>query len=204
MTSDLAQHHVYGASGFEALMGCPGKPVMELGLPDSYSPAADEGSAAHFLSATCLQNGKNPIDYRHFGIVCWQKDGERDGQCFAPFVGSSASEGAKERSLWKVTEEMADCVTEYVDFVRKLAKKGTLLIEQRVHFGSAIGLDGAFGTSDALILSEDGTELTVIDLKYGFREVSAKENPQMMLYALGAMEGIISEIEGVFEVEDLV
>jgi len=47
-------------------------------------------------------------------------------------------------------------------------------------------LDG-FGTADCILLS--GNTLHVIDLKYGKGvPVSAEENPQMMLYALGAYQ----------------
>ncbi len=45
---------------------------------------------------------------------------------------------------------------------------------------------GGFGTGDCLIIA-DG-ELQVIDFKYGTGvQVEAKNNPQMMCYALGAM-----------------
>lgn len=182
--TDLVQHHKYSASGSSGWMHCAGKITMEQGIPDRSSSAADEGSAAHFLASHCLMTGKEPKEYLHHGIICWEKPGEFDGQMF---FGEDLPEGAKERSTWKIDREMVDCIGDYCDYVRKLSKGGQLLVEQRVEFGKPIGLPGAFGTSDAIILSRDGAELIVVDLKYGYSEVSAKENPQMMLYALGAL-----------------
>lgn len=180
-----AQHHRYGASGASGWMTCAGKLVMEQDIPETYSPYADEGSAAHFLAAECLLNNRSPESYHHFGIVCWEKAGDRDGQCFH---GNPLPEGATERSLWKIDQAMVDYITKYVDYVRKLAEGGTLLVEQRVHFGNIIGVPGAFGTTDTAILSSDGTELIIVDLKYGYKEVSAEANPQMQLYSLGVLD----------------
>lgn len=180
-----AQHHRYSASGVSGWMTCAGKLVMEQDIPESYSRFADEGSAAHFLAAECLLNNRSPESYHHFGIVCWEKAGDRDGQCF---YGNPLPEGATERSTWKVDQAMVDHITKYVDYIRKLAEGGILKVEQRVHFGGIIGVPGAFGTSDTVILSADGTELIIVDLKYGYKEVSAEANQQMQLYALGALD----------------
>ena len=59
-------------------------------------------------------------------------------------------------------------------------------------------MPGGFGTGDALIVG-DGT-MTVVDFKYGKGvEVSAEGNPQMRLYALGALAayGMIYQISQV-------
>ena len=157
---------------------------MEEGLPDSSNSAyAEEGSSAHFLASEVLLSGRTVESYRHFGIVCWEKDG-RDGQCF---YGEPLPEGAVEKSTWKIDSEMVEHITAYVEYVRDQVKGGALLVEQRVSFGSLIGVPGAFGTSDTIILSANGEELIIIDLKYGYREVSAERNSQMCLYALGAL-----------------
>lgn len=204
-----AQHHRYSASGAEGWMTCAGKLVMEQGIPDKYSPFADEGSAAHFLASECLAKNRTPESYRNFGIICWEKPGERDGQCWSG--GDDLPEGAVQRSLWKVDRDMVNYVTQYVDYVKGQVKGGTLLVEQRVHFGNFIGVPGAFGTSDTVILSEDGTELIIVDLKYGFQEVSAERNSQMQLYALGVLgsandaeEAKLSEELMAYDPEDLI
>lgn len=58
-----------------------------------------------------------------------------------------------------------------------------LMIEQRVDY--SLWVPGGWGTSDAVIVSDDTLE--IIDLKYGKGiKVDAQGNPQMRLYALGA------------------
>ncbi|WP_258316863.1 DUF2800 domain-containing protein, partial [Escherichia coli] len=68
------------------------------------------------------------------------------------------------------------------------AKQGTpdtaIYIEQHLDFSHVV--PGGFGTGACLVVA-DGT-LHVIDLKYGLGVlVEAEWNPQMMLYALGAL-----------------
>ena len=59
------------------------------------------------------------------------------------------------------------------------------MVEQRLDFSRWVK-DG-FGTGDAIIVA-DGT-LRIVDMKYGTGvSVSAENNSQMRLYALGALE----------------
>lgn len=89
-------------------------------------------------------------------------------------------------------EEMLDCANGYTSYILELveAAKETcsdpvVLIEQRVDFSRWV--EQGFGTSDAIIIA-DGT-LHVIDYKHGLGVlVEADNNPQMMCYALGALE----------------
>lgn len=91
------------------------------------------------------------------------------------------------RDNFTVTQEMAEYVQRYVDLVHQYAEGGELLVEQAVGIGHLTGEDGAEGTADAVVLRDD--EITLIDLKYGRgNEVSAEDNPQLKLYALGALE----------------
>lgn len=80
--------------------------------------------------------------------------------------------------------EMADYVSVYVDYVQSLSKGADHFeVEQRVSYSDWVP-DG-FGTADAIILK--GDTLHVCDLKYGMGvRVDAEQNPQGMLYALGA------------------
>jgi hypothetical protein len=80
--------------------------------------------------------------------------------------------------------EMADYVRVYVDYVNSLiVDSDDFAIEQRVDYSDWV--PGGFGTADAVVLR--GQTLHVIDLKYGMGvRVDAEENPQGMLYALGA------------------
>jgi len=88
-------------------------------------------------------------------------------------------------------EDMLEHAEKYVKLVREYTGNGTLMVEKRVDYSEYIGVPDSFGTSDALIISEDGEEVTVIDLKYGMGvRVEAEENPQLMLYALGAISEV--------------
>ncbi len=83
-----------------------------------------------------------------------------------------------------VTQEMADFVTVYVDHVNFL--RGMQYVEQWVDLDNWIGEEGG-GTADAIV--REGCVLHVVDLKYGLRHaVSAENNPQLMGYALGALD----------------
>ena len=84
------------------------------------------------------------------------------------------------------TQEMYDCAIGYRDYINELKKAddAVVLLEQRVDFSPWVP-DG-FGTCDCIILQ--GEIMNVIDYKYGQGvAVDADRNPQMMLYALGAL-----------------
>lgn len=164
-------HAILSASSAHRWLHCTPAPRLEEQYPDSSSDAAAEGAAAHELAEHKLRNLQG-----------------------LPSTLTSTD--------W-VTEEMDDYTDDYVDNVvaeldraQKTSPAAFLAIEQRLDF-SHIVPDG-FGTGDALIVG-DGT-MTVIDLKYGKGvEVSAVGNPQMALYALGALTqfGMIYNIETV-------
>ena len=85
-----------------------------------------------------------------------------------------------------ITNEMVECATGYRDYIQELTKSddAIVLLEQRVDFSPWVP-DG-FGTCDCILIQ--GDTLTIIDYKYGVGvAVSAVDNPQMKLYALGAL-----------------
>lgn len=84
----------------------------------------------------------------------------------------------------------------YLDFVReKLPAANNLMIETRVDFSAYV--PGGFGTADAIIDDLDAGKLTICDLKFGGTLVDAEHNPQLMLYALGALDffSLVAEFE---------
>ena len=88
-------------------------------------------------------------------------------------------------------DDMNQYVEKYVEQVREFQGDGELMVEKRVDYSDYIGVPDSFGTSDALIISADGEEVTVVDLKYGRgNEIDAENNPQLMLYALGAINEV--------------
>jgi uncharacterized protein (DUF2249 family) len=100
-----------------------------------------------------------------------------------------------EPSDYTKDQEMIDGVQLYVDYVMNLypeRKLKSLFVERRVSFADWVP-DG-FGTADTILITDD--VLHVVDLKYGKGvQVFADNNPQALLYALGAY----SEFEWVWK-----
>ena len=83
------------------------------------------------------------------------------------------------------TDTYKTLVLEKFNEARAATKDTQLLIETRLDFSAYV--PDAFGTADAIIIA-DGT-MEVIDFKYGKGvKVSAYQNPQMQIYALGAYD----------------
>ena len=86
----------------------------------------------------------------------------------------------------EVTQEMKEHAYAYRDYIQELktSDDAIVLLERRVDFSPWVP-DG-FGTCDCIIIQDD--VLTVIDYKYGQGvPVFAVGNPQLKLYALGAL-----------------
>lgn len=86
----------------------------------------------------------------------------------------------------EITQEMIEHAKGYAAYIEEQIKdeRAITLLEQRVDFSPWVP-DG-FGTCDCIIIQ--GDTLTIIDYKYGVGvPVSAVDNPQMKLYALGAL-----------------
>lgn len=165
-------HAFLSASSAHRWLNCTPAPHLEAQYPDSESDAAAEGTAAHELAEHKLR------------------------------LLAGLEAGQRPQSDW-LNEEMDDYTDSYADHVmaelhrtQQGSPAAFLAIEQRLDFSHLVP-DG-FGTGDALIVG-DGT-MTIIDLKYGKGvEVSADNNPQMRLYALGALNqfGMIYNIQQV-------
>ena len=160
-------HAKLSASSAARWLHCPKSVVLTEGLPDKVSDFAREGTLAHSIAEQVL------TEYKTYGRAVMMY----------PSVPSSV----KKDPLYY--DGMVDDVKPYVDYVidtfEAHGEGAVLEIERRVDFSEWV--PHGFGTSDALIIS-DGT-LEVIDLKFGKGVmVDATENPQMMLYALGAYD----------------
>lgn len=158
-------------------MRCAGSLAMESGLADTSSEFADEGTAAHDLAAMALTSGNDARAY--LGRIIQVKDSGRE---------------------FEVDEDMAANVQIYLDNVRSYVQGGQLMIEQRVDFSHVVNVPDQGGTSDAIIITADGTEIQVHDLKYGRGvRVDAQDNEQLMLYALGALNeyGMVGDFKTV-------
>ena len=155
-------HALLSASGAHRWMNCPPSARLTENYEDKGSDYAAQGTDAHALCEFRLK--------QQLGM---------------------AAQDPTENMTW-YDEEMENCATDYTSYVTDLiaeaknhCKDPVVLIEQRLDFSRFV--EGGYGTGDCLVIA-DGT-LNVIDLKYGKGvEVEAEQNPQMMLYALGALE----------------
>jgi hypothetical protein len=170
-------HSKWSASGFESIMLCPGKKVLEQGKPDNTSKYAAEGTAAHQVLTWALQEERPATAY--IGRVI-----EADGFVF------------------EVDQDMAGHVQVCVDYANDLkGDDGTIFADIRVNYSTYLSVpeQEAWGTADVIVCR--GTEVIVVDFKYGMGvEVDAKRNPQMSLYGLGALQayhGLVADFETV-------
>ena len=153
------KHALLGASSSARWLVCTPSARLEAMFPDEQSPYAAEGTVAHDLAEAIL---------RH------------------------KLEGKKAPKLDDYSTEMVEAVNRYVDIceekvneARARSSDAEVMIEAKLDFSRWV--PEGFGTGDMVIVA-DGI-LEVIDLKYGKGvPVSAVENTQMRLYALGAYD----------------
>jgi len=156
----MSDHAVLSASGAHRWLNCLPSARLELEFVNNESSAAAEGTAAHAL---CEHKLKKALHMRSKRPVSIYNSDE--------------------------TEEYSDAYVEFVMEQLELAKQSCtdplILIEQRLDFSCYV--PQGFGTGDCIIIADK--KLHIIDFKYGMGVlVDAVDNPQMKLYALGALE----------------
>lgn len=161
-------HALLSASSAHRWLKCTKSARLEEQFPDTTSEAAEEGTLAHKLAELRVRNCFSPADVSKRKLTF-------------------AIKKMKEDPLWD--DEMLVHTETYLDYIKqtalKLPSEPHVDVEKRVDYG--LYAPEGFGTADCILTQ--GNTLYVIDFKYGKGvPVSAKENPQMMLYALGAYE----------------
>ena len=152
-------HAVLSASSAHRWLFCTPSARLEQDFEDTSSEAAAEGTAAHALAEHKLKRVLKRRSKR-------------------PTSSYDSDE------MEEYTDSYVAFVQEQLAEVKGICRDPIVLIEQRLDL-SAYAPE-SFGTADCIIAG-DGT-LHVIDFKYGTGIiVDAEHNPQMMLYALGAL-----------------
>lgn len=159
------QHAVLSASSAHRWLHCTGSPLLEKEFPDTTSVYAQEGTLAHELCELKLKKYTTVMPKGTY---------------------TRAHNKIMKSELWQ--NEMEGTSEAYLEYVKGIMLAceiaPAVLIEKRVDFSRYV--PEGFGTADCLILA--GDTLHVIDYKHGKGVVvDADHNPQMMLYALGAM-----------------
>lgn len=164
---------------------------MESIIPGAgSSAAANHGTAAHELAAWALTMRRDPADM--LGRVIDIEGANHHTRFLLP--GAPLTET---NTRWPVDSEMVDAVTVYADFVKaQMQGGGQWAIEERLSV-EAIHPE-MWGTGDAIVVHPETRTLHIIDLKYGRGvKVDAKDNPQLLAYASGA----VSRFHNVCDVE---
>lgn len=167
----MGKHALLSASSSHRWLNCPPSARLCEGYEDKGSEYAQEGTDAHSLCEHKLKLA----------------------------LGMDTADPTENLSFYN--EEMEQCACDYAAYVlelveeaKKICKDPVVLIEQRLDFSRFVA--EGFGTGDCVIIA-DGT-LYIVDYKHGKGvEVSAEENPQMMLYALGALE----LFDGIYDID---
>lgn len=161
------KHALLSPSAAHRWMNCTAAPLLERGVEDKGSSFAEEGTLAHAYCAKKLKT--------FLGLSTEDEDQEIAG----------LNEKYHSGEMDEYTDTYKTVVLEKFNAAKKRTKDAQLLVEVELDFNHYI--PDAFGTSDAVIIADGVME--VIDFKYGRGvKVSAVENPQMMIYALGAWD----------------
>ena len=158
----MPNHALLSASSSHRWLHCPPSARLCEGYDDKGSNFAAEGTDAHALCEYKLRTA----------------------------LGMEAKDPTEDLSWYDA--EMEESANGYAAFVMELVEEAkktcpdpVVLIEQRLDYSRYVA--EGFGTGDCVIIA-DGT-LHIVDFKYGRGIlVEAEDNPQMMLYALGALE----------------
>lgn len=165
------KHAVLSASSSERWLNCPPSARLCEAYEDKGSDYAAEGTDAHSLCEFRLKQA----------------------------LGIPADDPIENLSWYN--EEMEDCAAGYAAYVSELLETAkqtcadpVVMIEQRVDFSRWV--KEGFGTADCIVIA-DGV-LNICDYKNGQGcLVLAERNPQMMLYALGALE----IFDGIYDID---
>ena len=158
----MANHALLSASASHRWLNCPPSARLCEGYDDKGSNFAAEGSDAHSLCEYKLRKA----------------------------LGMEAHDPTEDLSWYDA--EMEDAAESYAAFImelvaeaRKTCSDPVVLVEQRLDYSRYV--PAGFGTGDCVLIA-DGS-LHIVDFKYGRGIlVEAEGNPQMKLYALGALE----------------
>ena len=158
MAHENRAHAVLSASSSKRWLNCPPSAKLNAEIPDITTEYAKEGTDAHELA-----------EYKVNQLLGIKADNPTE-------------------NLDYYNQEMEDCTDSYAQYIAEQMSQYSspvVMVEQRLDFSRYV--PGGFGTGDCIIVADD--VLTVIDFKYGKGvAVEAESNPQMMLYALGALE----------------
>ena len=181
------EHALLSPSSATKWLACPAALACEFGIPNESGQAAVNGTVKHLVAETVLNRiikGENIRADTYKGAYALEEGKGPIKALVKPQKGAVL-----------ITDDFVSQVNKYVDYCRPIIDAAEVVeVESRVNLTRVlhpgVELNDAplqtFGTADLVAVMPDGM-LIVGDLKTGRHKVLAKENKQMMLYALGLL-----------------
>ncbi|AOT28027.1 hypothetical protein QA019_gp24 [Salmonella phage SE-W109] len=179
-------HALLSPSGAKKWLTCPASLICEKDIPNTSGKAAVLGTAMHSISEyhlnAYIRGAALPLE-RDVGAYVLEEGKGAVKALIKPMKGAVL-----------ITDDMVEQVRKYTDYCKAIIDVATYAkLEMRVNLTEVLhpGYEGVetFGTADLVAVQElantDEHMLIVGDLKTGRHRVEAKENKQLMLYALG-------------------
>lgn len=179
-------HALLSPSGAKKWLSCAASLACEKGIPNTSGKSAVTGTACHTIAEVHLnqyiKGTALPLE-REVGAYVLDEGRGQIKALIGPMKGAVL-----------ITADMIEQVRKYTDYCKAIIDVATYAkLEMRVNLTEVLhpGYEGVetFGTADLVAVQElantDEHILIIGDLKTGRHRVEAKENKQLMLYALG-------------------
>ena len=179
-------HALLSPSGAKKWLSCAASLACEKDIPNTSGKAAVTGTACHTIAEVHLnayiRGNALPLE-REVGAYVLDEGKGQIKALISPMKGAVL-----------ITADMIEQVRKYTDYCKAIIDVATYAkLEMRVKLTEVLhpGYEGVetFGTADLVAVQEmantDEHMLIIGDLKTGRHRVEAKENKQLMLYALG-------------------
>lgn len=179
-------HALLSPSGAKKWLTCAASLACEKDIPNTSGKAAVLGTAMHTIAEMHLnqyiKGTALPLE-REVGAYVLDEGKGQIKALISPMKGAVL-----------ITADMIEQVRKYTDYCKAIIDVATYAkLEMRVNLTEVLhpGYEGVetFGTADLVAVQElantEGHMLIIGDLKTGRHRVEAKENKQLMLYALG-------------------
>lgn len=179
-------HALLSPSGAKKWLSCAASLACEKDIPNTSGKAAVTGTACHTIAEVHLnayvRGTALPLE-REVGAYVLDEGKGQIKALISPIKGAVL-----------ITADMIEQVRKYTDYCKAIIDVATFAkLEMRVNLTEVLhpGYEGVetFGTADFVAVQElantDEHMLIICDLKTGRHRVEAKENKQLMLYALG-------------------
>ena len=174
----MADHAVLSASGAHRWLACTPSARFEMQFPKTTSAYAEEGTVAHAVAE----------------LMTRYRLGEIDEHALDKGLDELRESDYFNEEMLEHAESYANFIVERLAEAKKVCDDPVVILESRLDFSKWV--PGGFGTGDCVIIAEP--VLDVIDFKYGKgHRVEAHDNPQMQLYALGAL----AEYESLYDIQ---